>query len=238
MVMKISVRISCFLLIFLLISPSYADIYLKNNYEKIGGDISFGYDRYGRTKKSSSGGSDSFSYFLRSLVIPGWGEYKLGYKDQAARFLITDILLIGTAFGLNYYSGLRTDEYKDYAVMYAGITSSGKSDSYWVHISNYDNTLEYNEQKNVRRYFTERYEDDDDFWSWESADRRKKYDDIRISAENAGTWFYYSLGGIALNHFLSALNASGKASRIKAGVKQTLNERGQIRNQLNLTYSF
>ena len=139
---------------------------------------------------------------------------------------------------MNYYSDLRTDEYKDYAVMYAGISTSGKSDSYWVHISNYDNTLEYNDQKNIRRYFTERYEDEEDFWSLESTERRKKYDEIRISAENAGTWFYYSLGGIALNHFFSALNASGKASRIKAGVRQTFNEKGQIKNQLNLTYTF
>lgn len=238
MVMKLSLRILCFFLCFLVISPAFGDIYLKNNYDNIGQDISFGYDRYGRTQKSSSGGSDGFSYFWRSLIVPGWGEYKLGYKNQAAGFFITDILLIGAALGLNYYSDLRTDEYKDYAVMYAGISTSGKTDSYWVHISNYDNTLEYNEQKNVSRYFAERYEDEDDFWNWQSTDKRKKYDDIRISAENAGTMFYYSLGGIVLNHFFSAINASGKASKLKARVIQTMNEKGQIKNQFNLNYSF
>ncbi len=196
------------------------------------------YDRYGRTSKTKSGGNDGFSYFWRSLLIPGWGEYKLGYKKQAAVFLLTDVLMIGTAAGLNYYSGVRTDEYRDFAETYAGVNSSGKSDSYWVHISNYDNTLEFNEQRNIDRYFAERYTDEEDFWDWESDAKRERYDDIRISAENSDTWFYYTLGGIALNHFISALNASAKASAVKAQVTQTFDPEGNLTNKLTLTYDF
>lgn len=196
------------------------------------------YDRYGRTSKSKSGGNDGFSYFWRSLVVPGWGEYKLGYKKQAAVFLLTDFFLIGAAAGLNYYSGLRTDEYIDYAEMYAGVNSSGKSDSYWIHISNYDNTNEFNEQRNIDRYFAERYTDAENLWDWESDEKRDRYNDIRISAENSDTWFYYTIGGIALNHFISALNASAKASAVKAGVSQTFDAEGNVTNKFTLTYSF
>ncbi len=196
------------------------------------------YDRYGRTSKAKSGVNDGFSDFWRSLLIPGWGEYKLGYKKQAAVFLLTDVLMIGTAAGLNYYSGVRTDEYRDFAETYAGVNASGKSDSYWVHISNYDNTLEFNEQKNIDRYFAERYTDEEDFWDWESDAKRERYDDIRVSAENSDTWFYYTLGGIALNHFISALNASAKASAVKAQVTQIFDTEGNITNKLTLTYDF
>lgn len=196
------------------------------------------YDRYGKKSKSGSGNNDGFSYFWRSLIVPGWGEYKLGYKKQAAAFLITDFFMIGAAAGLNYYSGVRTDEYIGYAEMYAGVNSSDKSDSYWIHISNYDNTLEFNEQRNIDRYFSERYTDEEDFWDWESDGKRDRYNDIRISAENSETWFYYTLGGIALNHFISALNASAKASALKAGVTQTFGADGKITNRLTLTYDF
>ncbi len=196
------------------------------------------YDRYGRKSKPRSETNDGFSYFWRSLLIPGWGEYKLGYKEQAAALFVADIFLIGTASGLNYYSGVRTDEYKDFAERYAGVSSSGKPDSYWVHISNYDNTLEFNEQRNIDRYFNERYTDPDYYWDWVSDSKRKKYDEIRISAENAGTWYYYALGGIALNHFISALNASGKASAVRAGVTQNIDNEGNITNKLTLTYDF
>ncbi len=196
------------------------------------------YDRYGRSTKSKSKSGDGFSYFWRSLLIPGWGEYKLGYKKQAAVFLLTDVFMIGAAAGLNYYSGVRTDEYMDFAEMYAGVNTSGKSDSYWIHISNYDNTLEFNEQRNIDRYYSERYTDEEDFWDWTSDDKREKYNDIRISAENADTWFYYTIGGIALNHFISALNASGKASAVKAQVLQSFDKEGNIKNKLQLTYDF
>lgn len=211
---------------------------IVNNLDRIGNDIVLDYDRYGRTAKKKSGDSDGFSYFWRSLLIPGWGEYKLGLKKEAGMFLAADLILIGTAAGLNYYSGVRTVEYKDYAELYAGVDPSGKSESYWVHISNYDNTQEFNEQRNVSRYFNERYENEKDLWNWQSDERRERYNEIRVSAENADTWFYYTAGGIALNHFLSALNASSKASAIKTSVIQTFDTEGKIKNKLQLTYEF
>ncbi|MBU4486766.1 MAG: hypothetical protein KKD38_07535 [Candidatus Delongbacteria bacterium] len=232
-------KVTCFISFLFVVSTFnsiYAGINFTNNYDKIDSDLILNYDRYGRTTKSKSKDSDGFSYFWRSLLIPGWGEYKLGLKKEAGIFFITDLFLIGTAAGLNYYSGIRTDEYKDYAELYAGVNVSGKTDSYWIHIANYDNTLEYNEQKNISRYFQERYEDEEDQWNWVSSDRREKYNDIRVSAENADTWFYYSIGGIALNHFLSALNASGKAGAIKGAVTQSFDERGNVKNKLQLTY--
>lgn len=218
-------------------STVFSEVVLDNNYERIENDFSVGYDRYGRSNKRKTDG-DGFSYFWRSFLIPGWGEYKLGFKKQAAVFLVTDLLLIGAAASLNYYSGVRTDEYKVFAEIHAGVNPSGKSDSYWIHISNYDNTLEFNEQKNINRYYNERYEDEQYYWDWDSSSSRKRYNDIRISAENADTWFYYSLGGIALNHFLSALNASGKASDVKTEIIQTVGSKGNVTNKFQITYRF
>jgi hypothetical protein len=77
-----------------------AETGLTNNLDRIDNDLVLGYDRYGRTSKSRSKDSDGFSYFWRSLLVPGWGEYKLGLKKEAAVFLMTDIFMIGTAAGL------------------------------------------------------------------------------------------------------------------------------------------
>jgi hypothetical protein len=231
-------RTISFLIVLSMFSSVCAESGMINNLERIDTDLAAGYDRYGRKSKASSGSNDGFSYFWRSLLVPGWGEYKLGFKKQAAVFFITDMFMIGTAAALNYYSGVRTDEYKDFAEMYAGVDRSGKSESYWIHISNYDNTQEFNEQRNIDRYFNERYTDEDDFWNWESGSRREKYDEIRVSAENADTWFYYTLGGVALNHFVSALNASGKASSVKTKISQSFDGGGNVKNKLTLTYDF
>jgi len=141
--MKKYVRTISFLLLFSAIISVYAESGLSNNLDRIDNDLIFSYDRYGRTSKVKSKDSDGFSYFWRSLLVPGWGEYRLGLKKEASIFLITDLLLIGTAAGLNYYSGIRTDEFKDFAELYAGVNASGKQESYWIHISNYDNTKKY-----------------------------------------------------------------------------------------------
>jgi hypothetical protein len=41
--------------------------------------------------------------FLKSLVVPGWGQYELNRPKHALAFLATDLLLLGTALGLKSY---------------------------------------------------------------------------------------------------------------------------------------
>ncbi len=195
-------------------------------------------DRYGRSKRTDKSGGEGFKYFWRSFLIPGWGEYNLGHKRQAAMFFVSDVLLITAAAGLNYYSGIRTDEYREYASLYAGVDISGKSPGYWVNIANYNNTAEYNESRNVRRLFRERYTEEADHWYWESEYHRTRYNDVRISAEKAGTWFYYAAGGVILNRFLSALNASGKAPNLTTQVSTGSDNRGNIGAKIEINYGF
>ena len=213
--------------VLLIAVPCMSDSYVMNSF-----------DRYGRSKTTGNTSGDGFSYFWRSLIVPGWGEYKLGHKKQAAMFFVSDILLITAAFGFNYYSGIRTDEYREYASLYAGVDTSGKKQGYWVNISNYDNTADYNDSRNVRRLFNERYTEEKDQWYWESSYHRTRYNEVRISAEKADTWFYYAVGGAILNRFLSALNASGKASNLRTQVHTGTDGRGNFEGKLEIKYGF
>ncbi|MDA3838979.1 MAG: hypothetical protein PF574_08365 [Candidatus Delongbacteria bacterium] len=201
-------------------------------------DTNFIRDRYGKDKKGAKKRGDGFKYFMRSLAVPGWGEYKLGRKKEAAAFFITEVSLIAVAAGFKYYSGIREDDYKDLAVLQAGINTSGKDDRYWIDIANYDNVEDYNAQRNIDRDFSNRYDDPSDAWDWSSTTVRKDYDDIRISSEDGNTRFYYTIGAIVLNHFVSAINASYKVPVVKTEIIQSLDTSGDIKNKLQLTYKF
>ncbi|MDA3886549.1 MAG: hypothetical protein PF638_13225 [Candidatus Delongbacteria bacterium] len=227
------------LIIFSIMSVVYAqDIRPINNFDKLERDIPFIRDRYGKDKKDAKKRGDGFKYFMRSLLVPGWGEYKLGRKKEAAAFLITELSLIAVASGFKYYSSIREDDYKDLAVMQAGIDPSGKDDRYWIDIANYDNVEDYNAQRNINRDYENRYDDPSDSWDWSSTTVREDYDDIRISSENGNTRFYYTIGAIVLNHFVSAINASYKVPIVKTEIIQSLDTSGDIKNKLQLTYEF
>ena len=227
------------ILIFSFASIIFAeDLKPFNNLDKLEKDIPFIRDRYGKNKKGVKKRGDGFKYFMRSFLVPGWGEYKLGRKKEAATFFITDLCLIAVAGGFKYYAAIREDDYKDMAVLYAGIDPSGKDDRYWIDIANYDNVEDYNEQRNIDRDYTNRYDDLSDHWDWSSTSQRTAYDDVRISSEDGNTRFYYTLGAIALNHLVSAINASSKAPPIKTEIIQSQDSSGGIQHKLKLTYNF
>jgi len=176
-----------------------------------------------RRKFNSEGGSKKsdlkFGYFLKSLALPGWGEYELGSKGTAYAFITAEVLLVTSAVGLYYFSSERTDDYQNYAVLHAGVDKSGKNDGYWINIGNYDNTAQYNEQKNIDRNFAARYDLASEQWQWDNGDHRKSYDKIRIEAENLETLSYYTIGAVFANHLLSAMNASFIAGNLNLEVK-------------------
>ena len=167
---------------------------------------------------SSKKNDVKFDYFIKSLALPGWGEYKLGNKGQAYAFFTSEALLIGSVVGLYYFSTVRTDDYQDYAALHAGVKKGGKQDSYWISIGNYDNTAAFNEQKNQERNFGARYLEADEQWQWDSSTNRKKYDNVRIEAENLETLSYYAIGAVLANHLLSAMNASFLAGTVNLEV--------------------
>ena len=214
------------------------DIVPFNDIGQLNKDMSFVRDRYGKDKKNAKKRGDGFKYFMRSFLVPGWGEYKLGRKKEAAAFFITELSLIAVASGFKYYSSIREDDYKELAVLQAGINPSGKDDRYWIDIANYDNVEDYNAQRNINRDYENRYDDPSDFWDWSSTSTRKDYDDIRISSEDGNTRFYYTIGAIVLNHFVSAINASYKVPVVKTEIIQSLDTSGDIQNKLQLTYKF
>lgn len=222
-----------------------SSIDLPHNYGRLKADVGKRGRNAGRTtrrgnksKKQSKATSERFSYFLKSLVLPGWGEYAMGNKKESLFFASTEVVLIAAAVGLNYYSGVREDDYKKYARAHAGVNSDGKQEQYWKDLGNYDDVVAYNLYKTNIRDFGSRYENEEDYWFWDSEKSRKKYDGIRISSEDARVYSYYTIGGILANHLFSAINASYKAGKIKPAVSTTINDDHKIESKLSVSYHF
>lgn len=144
---------------------------------------------------------------LRSLLIPGWGEYKLDKPNRAVVFNTVEVL-----GWVNYYFWLSSGKagYKDmqaYAVRHAGINPTGKDDYYYVDIGNYDDIYAYNEQKLRNRQVDLLYPVTPDYyWAWDSAQNRQRFDRLRIRSAAHRQYATFALIGLAVNRIVSMLD--------------------------------
>ncbi|PIE77569.1 MAG: hypothetical protein CSA15_12400 [Candidatus Delongbacteria bacterium] len=191
-----------------------------------------------RTVKASYGKENNkkYKYFFKSLLLPGWGEYELGNKNETKFFAAVELGLIASAIGFYLYSDSREDDFKEFAKIHAGVKNTSFGEGYWINLGNYESIDHYNTEKTRTGYADSRY-GENKAWYWDSKESRKRFDKIRISSENAETMSYYLIGGIFLNHLVSAINSGYEASKIKASVNTTIKNSNPT-TKLTLTYEF
>ncbi|MCA9734764.1 MAG: hypothetical protein H6696_06315 [Deferribacteres bacterium] len=146
--------------------------------------------------------------FLKSLLIPGWGQASLGANHAKRNFLISEALLLGSAIGFSTYRSWVQDDYIAYASSHAQVDPSGKDGIYWADIGDYLSIYEYNEAWLRRRSLDDlRDPQSNDFWEWDNLENAQKYRAMRIDADKAKTWSQFAIAGVITNHVVSALHA-------------------------------
>ena len=144
-----------------------------------------------------------------SLLLPGMGELYADAYNVGKYFTIADGLLWGTFIGMNAYSNWQEDSYKSYAASEAGvINDASKDEDFYANIGDYTSVYTYNEQKALERNFDEMYDEQTNFWKWNSTDERRTYRDMWNSSETASNGIRFVVGGLILNRLISAINAA------------------------------
>lgn len=180
--------------------------------------------------------------FIKSLILPGWGEYSVGAKTRAKSFLIAEGLLWSGFAALQIYSHWKQNDLENFAVERAGVNSTGKGKSFYSDMSNFFNIFEYNEEKRRFRQYDEVYPvDEDHFWEWKNESDISQFDELRSSSEVAARNATLLVGGVLINHILSAIDAvwvthqSNKTLSSNLRVNPSRNQYGEI--YLNFTLS-
>lgn len=149
--------------------------------------------------------------FLKSLVIPGWGQYELNRPRHAVAFLGSDLLLIGAALSLRHNGLQLRDNYEAFAVSNAGVIGShGKE--FYIDVANWMSVFEYNEQRMAERNFGALYDTETQYWSWGSEADRARMDDMRLDSDRSLNRVIYAVVLIGVNHLVSAFHAGRLAA--------------------------
>jgi hypothetical protein len=187
---------------------------------------------------TNNGGNGEFKNrgkaFIRSLILPGSGEHYLGKKTLAKAFLITEVTLwIGYVAFNEYGKWIRNDAYA-FAATHSGAKTDSKPSQFFVDIGNYGNVNEYNDAKQRMRQFEKVYSSEDYYWQWEDNQSRQKFENMRISSDQAINRSVFVLGGIFANHLLSAVDAVWQTHRHN----KKLNQNSEKKVSINIESDF
>lgn len=150
--------------------------------------------------------------FLRSLVVPGWGQAVLArsrpdLKGKGRKGFWLDMGLAAGVWGLSRYSEIKAAEYRSYAMQEAGAALHGSGSDYWVDVSNYISRDDFNQAMLESNLPDRRYLDQADDWNWGERDRLIRYRDLRAMSERAQSQALATCGVIFVNHVLSGVQA-------------------------------
>jgi hypothetical protein len=151
-------------------------------------------------------GSKGGGAFLKSLVIPGWGQYSLDHKNYALTFLGTEVTLIGGMLVLESYGASTRDDYQAMAAAYAGV-QGGHNHDFYVDVGNWMTVDQFNEQRLRDRSFDRLYTSSADRWSWDSDEHRASMERMRLKSDRAFNSVFYLVGGLVFNHLAAAVHA-------------------------------
>ena len=101
--------------------------------------------------------AESINPFYKSVLIPGWGESSLGYKDKSKFFIITETVIGLSCISLHKIAEMKENEY----ILFAYENANAKkirNHEYWVDIGNYIDIDTHNDEHLRWRYFDELYD--------------------------------------------------------------------------------
>jgi len=181
------------------------------------------------------------SPMVKSLVLPGWGEYSLDNQIRGRIFVLSETVLLLAILGSYSVSQRQETEFRAYAAEHAGISPDGKDRQFWVDIGNYSSLLAFNEEHLRWRDFNALYEDNDTWtWAWDSGNNRERFENMRIASDSWRLRGLFLIGGVVLNHIVSAIDALylSKISNIKETVVSPNYNPYSDEMGLSLTVSF
>ncbi len=160
-----------------------------------------------KSSESSEVSRNSGAAFLKSLLIPGWGQYTQGRKRFAMVYFVGEVLLISGIIIERTYAKWLEDDYRQFAAQHAGVLGD-KQHQFYVDIGNWMDTHSFNEKRLRDRQYDNLYLDPRSQWSWDSDQNRREFKATRLASDHAGQRAMLMIGGLLINHMISGIEAS------------------------------
>lgn len=166
--------------------------------------------------------------FLLSALVPGLGQRANGSTLRSRAFFVAEAVIWASFIVFKTQEHLRTDDFEEYAVAYAGLGNGNRDFEFYRILTIYDNSDQYNESVRIearaiypddrdaqRRYFEENGFGSDRAFRWRENQNRLDYRLIRNDAVNSGRRADYALVAAVVNRAVSAVEAARTAGHLQ-----------------------
>ncbi len=145
--------------------------------------------------------------FLKSAILPGWGEMSLQKDHRAKNFFIREGLLWLTLYGANKRSDWYRSDYLAFGAEHAGTDISDKAYQYAVDMGNYDSYSDFITAKDRQRQIDLKYPEGQGYeWEWDSSANRIKFDEMRIKSVSADKFATFVVAGLVFHRVASLID--------------------------------
>lgn len=147
---------------------------------------------------------------LRSFVMPGWGHYAADPTDwtRGQVHLGADLALLASYVLLANYQHRLEGNLQTFGNQYSGINLSERERSFRLAVAGYNSLREYNDYQERSRNWDGIYpETDENYWEWESEDKRQSYNDMRSRRDNIERQAPALLGMMVVNRVIAGVSA-------------------------------
>ena len=173
-------------------------------------------DTEGTKKQKTIGGA-----FLRSVVIPGWGQKYAGAPKAARNFFVADIALWVGVISYNIRANWLKDDYQQFSVEHAQVDLDNKDDIFFVDAGRFDNVDAFNQSRLRQRDATSLYSRETDFWQWDSESNRIDFANRRVRSDRSFSRSELLIGVVLLNHLISGIHAAWIAHKHDSASKDS-----------------
>ena len=180
--------------------------------------------------------SRKFKSFLKSMIIPGWGEIsngdKTGYVHMAA-----EVLLFSTKYYYEKESDIYETNAEDVALKYSGIGTMNITNQHKDDLGRYDSSgygpngynanilqtmvysyPDFTDQQKID-YLAENTYSEEMGWDWDTSEHQKKYRVYRKKSLDFKDNAKVVTSAILLNHLASGIHAMISATRLSDHAK-------------------
>ena len=188
---------------------------------------------------------------LMSATVPGAGQIYLGQKTKAGVFLAADLITIFSLYRFNLEQDIAVNNYKQYALVNAGLRMGVDKDVY-IYASKYRSATEYNlametfyknyllidyiTQEEFNEYVLRDRLGPEDWWEWQSDAQFKKYRSIRQQKQEFEQYASLAVGILIVNRIISVVDAAITTNKINTANRQLYTTSDVERKGITLNY--
>ena len=178
------------------------------------------------------------SAYLKSIALPGWGNYSLDDKTTAYIHLGAEAATWIGYFINKHEQKSAVNDFKSYAKLHLNLPQSTYTDAYYETIARYDSYEQYKEYQTRQGKKIEDILSSDVAWKWEDSEYRRIYTLKRKESIDLDRRAKFFFAAMAVNRLVSLITTHRARKKLLLNMRSSYSKKNGNELLLTMHYNF